>query len=70
MMTSFRNKSGNYSGETGEWNTFSSQVQGASKVKIKENFTCFGIHIQALIREAPINAVHFHKQVEGSFRHT
>ena len=70
MLPYFRNKLNNISGKTGGWNTFYSQVQGASKLKLKKVFICFGIHTQATIREAPTIYIQFDRQVQGSFRQT
>ena len=67
MMPSFGNWVSTCLAEPGGGNTFSSQIQGAIKVKLEKLFRCFDIHIQALIREALSIVVHVHRQVEGSF---
>ena len=68
MMLIFRNNSTNLSGRTGGWNTFSSQFEGASKIKFKKSFLCFSIHSQASISEVLSILNAFQKQVQGFFR--
>ena len=53
-----------YSGKTGCWKTFLSQVKGHFRVKLKSFSKCFGKHIPVPIREVLKFGVRFHIRVQ------